>query len=423
MQKLPALGSTKTNTAKEITNDAHRLLSSPTFFSEMLCTLGRLGLVGEGRNAGVLYVAATSRVLSRPLNVIVKGRSSSGKNFLVNRVLTLFPKDSIREITSSSEHAWNYAKDDFKHRVVYLQERNEAAGNIHPARLLISEGKLIRIVTNNDGGVYTTKRQVTEGPISCISTTTKNRLEMDDETRNISLWIDESEEQTKRIAQSYFVSTGRPNTREVLIWKRAQRLIERRSGRLEVVIPAWFSQVADGVFAGDIRVRRYFGAFVEACRALALIHSFRTNPAQVPKRIEVDFADFATAAILFEHVFVESLHLGDDKNLATRQAIVRWIKITKRTGMRAADLAKAMRITRHTAYARLRRAVAAGMVKRVNTPEKGNLKLFALVPLPRFLPNPSTIFSAIPRLGNRIEFVHPLTGAAVKFVRERLPRT
>jgi len=146
----------------------------------------RIGVVGETRNALAIFIVAMSSLLERPLNALIKGVSSSGKNFLVSLVLRLFPASAIREISSSSRTAWNYSADEFRHRVVYLQERNDAAGAVHPVRLLISEGKLVRITSVREGGRWVSKEFVAEGPISAISTTTLNRLEIDDETRHIS---------------------------------------------------------------------------------------------------------------------------------------------------------------------------------------------------------------------------------------------
>ena len=250
------------------------LLRSPDFFDHYLDVIARTGLVGEERNAAVLLVAGISRSLPRPLNVIVKGKSSSGKNYLVNRVLSLFPKNAVHELTSSSDMAWNYSGDDFRHRIVYLQERNEAAGAVHPVRLLISEGKLVRIVTVNEGGVRRAKRYEADGPIASISTTTKNQLEIDDETRHLSIWIDESPAQTKRILRG---STARPNAPPIpslKVWHEAQRLLAERA-EIPVVLPGWWKELADLVYDRDIRVRRYFPAFTTACQTVALIRSFQ----------------------------------------------------------------------------------------------------------------------------------------------------
>jgi len=168
---------------EELKASALQLLSSPDFFGKFLEAMERSEVVGEERNAEVLFIVGISRLLPKPINLIIKGPSSAGKNHLASRVLSLFPEDTVHELTSSSALAWNYAGDDFRHRIVYLQERNDSSGAIHPARLLISEGRLVRKVTVTSGNTRTTKTFVAEGPIASVSTTTKNQLEIDDETR------------------------------------------------------------------------------------------------------------------------------------------------------------------------------------------------------------------------------------------------
>src|SRR6516162_8689898 len=56
------------------------LLGSPRFFCKLLEALEREGLVGEQRNALVVFIVVVSRLLAKPLNLFVKGQSSSGKN-------------------------------------------------------------------------------------------------------------------------------------------------------------------------------------------------------------------------------------------------------------------------------------------------------------------------------------------------------
>jgi hypothetical protein len=193
----------KINEALKHRVEALRLLRSPIFFCRVLDATRALGLVGEEKNALVLYLVGTSRLLSKPVSLFIKGESSSGKNFLARNVLKLFPKECVTEITSSSETSWNYLGRQLQHQIVYIQEENKAAGNVHPARLLISESEIIRnVAVRKKGGTFKTQRQVTKGPVACISTTTKNRLAVDDETRHLSIWIDDSPEQTQRIIAS-----------------------------------------------------------------------------------------------------------------------------------------------------------------------------------------------------------------------------
>ncbi len=197
---------------KQTQRKAKKLLRSRFFFIKFLQAMEKLGLVGEALAALVVFVVAVSCIREHPLNLFVKGHSSAGKNWLVKYVLRLLPKSAVREITSASEHAWSYSQSDFRHRVVYLQEQNEAVGAMDPMRLLISEGRLVRIATAYEGGKRVTKRFVARGPVAAISTTTKNRLKTDDETRHISIWVDESKAQSREIVRSYARRRARLST-------------------------------------------------------------------------------------------------------------------------------------------------------------------------------------------------------------------
>ena len=134
-----------------LTVGASRLLRSEHFFRIFLDAAARAGLVGEEKNALVLFLVGVSRLLSHPVNLFIKGASSSGKNFLAKTVLKFFPPECVVEISSSSDTSWSYQGANLEHRVVYIQEQNRATGNVHPARLLISENQLTRIVTVRSG--------------------------------------------------------------------------------------------------------------------------------------------------------------------------------------------------------------------------------------------------------------------------------
>jgi hypothetical protein len=397
-----------------IREEAIDLLQEPDFFGELLRAVKRSGLVGEARNAILIYIAAISALLSHPINVIVKGQSSAGKNFLVSRVLRLFPAEAIREITSSSAQAWVYSDTAFQHKVVYLQERNDSAGALHPVRLLISEGRLVRIVTAREGKNLVTKRFVAEGPIASISTTTKNRLEIDDETRHVSVWVDESAEQTRRVMQAYLSPEGPLIDREIAVWHEAHRLIAERA-TWPIELPAWFERVADIAYAGNVASRRYFPAFVESVRVVALIRSFQENrePGKKAATICVDFSDYALAVSILDQVFVDSLRRGFDANLETRLALVNLAKEKEGAGVGATDLAARLNISDTQAYRRLQKAAEAGMIARSNQPTKNNPKLFLPTPPPRFVPRPKELVDEISSIETSVDFIDPFTGKQV----------
>ena len=80
-----------------------KLLQSPWLFSEILAAVRKLGLVEELQNALATYIVGTSRLRQRPLNLVIKGASSSGKNFLADTILKLFPEKSVHLLTSSTD--------------------------------------------------------------------------------------------------------------------------------------------------------------------------------------------------------------------------------------------------------------------------------------------------------------------------------
>jgi hypothetical protein len=403
----------KNDSERKVKHAARKLLRSRHLFNKFLRAMKKLGLVGEELNALVLFVVATSCILDHPPNIFVKGHSSAGKNWLVTRVLKLFPKSAIMEITSASEQAWSYLGSAFRHCIVYLQERNEAVGAMDPMRLLISEGKLVRMVSGYKDKKLVTNKRTTYGPVAAISTTTKNRLKIDDETRHMSIWVDESEEQTRKILTSQFRDAGVLSREDLETWHMVHRILRQEIGT-KVVFPKWFEEVSKEVFAGDLRVRRYFPAFIEACRTVSLIRSFQPGRKHRNGALEVDFADFAITTLIFDRAFVESLPpLGKAAGEATRRDVE---KIANETGkpVRAKDLVRKLHISMDQAYGKLRYAARVGVIRLANKPEKGNRKMYWPVPAPRFVPDPKTMFQ---KLGfkERVSFVHPLTGDQIVY--------
>ena len=81
--------------------------------------------------------------------------------------------------------------------------------------------------------------------------------------------------------------------------------------------------MAERVFRKDIRVRRYYPAFVEACRTVCLIRSSQAQDPADDASIEISFPDFAVTALIFDEVFVESLHGKGGPTVETSQVVER----------------------------------------------------------------------------------------------------
>ena len=409
------------NTKREqMTSEARKSLASPDLFRKQLNDLQRNGLVGEERNASIVFVTGVSRLLSKPLNLTVKGQSSAGKNHLIKSVLSLFPRDAVREITSTSAHAWNYSEDDFRHRILYQQELDLKSAAMRQVRQFISEGRLIRTTTVRRNGRFEKETFIADGPIAAISTTTRSQLAIDEETRHLSVFVDESRQQTRRVMGAAFHQSAPLSKHETRVWQRAHELLAIRAEGVSIVFPSWIREVSDAAYDQNIRMRRYIGAFATACEAVALIRSFCPGHYDHKKRlIEVHFSDFAIASFIFVPAFQDSLHRGTDETDQTRAVVERLAVRNKKKSVSWRDLARELGISKDKAYRMLREAREAGAIYQCNKPEKGNSKRYRATEWPAFIPDPETLFQRLPELGEVLRFIHPLTGKRIVYRRDK----
>ena len=80
------------------------------------------GYAGDPSPCMLAYIAVTSRLLERPLNVQFLAQSASGKNFTLDTALRLFPPEAYYKLSASSPRALVYTGEDFRHRTVVLEE-------------------------------------------------------------------------------------------------------------------------------------------------------------------------------------------------------------------------------------------------------------------------------------------------------------
>src|SRR5437764_4340158 len=178
------------------------LAREPRILDKMVQELERAGLVGEARTAKLVYLQLTSRVFDRPLNAVIRGQSSAGKNHVAGKVRRLFPEAAYVARTSISPKALAYmaGKVDLENRILIVEE---AAGfkkgdDAVLLRCLISEG-YVHHDTVIDGKLVSLH---IDGPVGLLVTTTSLCIEEELENRMFSIPINDSPEQTKRIMLS-----------------------------------------------------------------------------------------------------------------------------------------------------------------------------------------------------------------------------
>src|SRR5262245_8528817 len=79
------------------------LATETDLLDRAVAAVHRLGVHGEDRVIRLVYLAATSRLLERIVNVVVKGPSSGGKSFVTAKTLDLFPTSAYCSLTGMSE--------------------------------------------------------------------------------------------------------------------------------------------------------------------------------------------------------------------------------------------------------------------------------------------------------------------------------
>src|SRR5438552_5726551 len=308
--------SAKVTLTEERRSDAMKLLADPALLWRIARAIKRMGVAGEEKASLVLYLVGVSRLLRHPLAATMKADSASGKNYLLSMVNTLFPEEAIKDVTRLSSNALYYMKPDaLRHKWLQIVERRGGAGAAESVRWLISEGKLILETVRKDPetGEFETERKVVPGPTAFTATTTESKLDEDDETRNVSLHLDVSPEQTERILHvqaTMFDGFRAPSDAEGLVWRDLQRILEEtaeveRGGVRESVIP--YAQFrADEFPKKAVRAPRDFPRLLEFINAIVFLHQFQRDRTE-DGRIVSSPVDYFYGRLLFEEFLARSM--------------------------------------------------------------------------------------------------------------------
>ena len=216
------------------------LLELPDILSAVVETLRSSGFVGEERAIKLIYLAVTSRLFSRIVSVAVKGASSGGKSYLVERVLSLFPEDAAYVLSALSERALAYSKEPLSHRMLVLVEAAGLAGKFatYLLRSLLSEGRIRYETVEKTKDGLRPKMIERAGPTGLIITTTAPRLHSENETRLISVTVSDTPEQTAAILKAQALRRQKESLADrddLARWHALQVLLA--SGPAKVTIP------------------------------------------------------------------------------------------------------------------------------------------------------------------------------------------
>lgn len=373
---------------------AKPLLEAPSILDYVLDTLSHLGLVGQKREAALLYLAVTSRIYT-PVNVVVKGTSGGGKSFLTATVLRLFPKTAYYELSAMSERALAYSEEPLAHRFLVLYEAAGLGGDFaqYLIRSLLSEGR-VRYETVEKGPDKKLRPRLIEreGPTGFITTTTAIQLHHENETRYLSVEVDDSPSQTAAIlARQGREAAGLEGNTEVDLTPLLafQTLLELNPPA--VVIP-YAAEIAARCNVQATRLRRDFFHLLILIKTHAALHAHR-RPVDDQEQVVATGEDYEVVYRLVADVL--AFGTGAKVDPMVREVVATVERLAEEDGVTVKQVAREMNLHESSAWRLAKKALKGGFLYNLETRPRAPAKLVAGEPLPPdgvVIPSPEVIF-------------------------------
>jgi DNA primase catalytic core len=308
---------------------ALELLRDPRLIERVLADFDLCGVVGEETNKKISYLAAVSRLLDKPLAVVVQSSSAAGKSSLMEAVLDFMPEEQREEYSAMTGQALYYmGQKNLKHKILAVAEEEGASRAAYALKLLQSEGKLKIASTGKDpvNGKMVTHEYLVEGPVMIFLTTTAPDVDEELLNRCLVLSVNEEQEQTRAIHRKQREAqtieglwARRKRSHIVRLHRNAQRLLKPIA-----VVNNHVGEVPDFPDAVT-RTRRDHMKFLTLVQTIALLHQHQreiktsTLDGETLEYIEATQADVKLAHTLIRQVLGPSL---DELQHQTRRLLV-----------------------------------------------------------------------------------------------------
>jgi hypothetical protein len=367
--------------------------------------LRRAGVAGEERLASLVYLALTSRVLpwgkatERPISVIPKGTTSTGKSHVTQTTLRFFPESAYISLGSMSRKYLFYSEENFAHRFIIVPEWASIADDeelVALLRTLLSEGRVIHGTVDGDSK-RTARRIEKEGPTGLIVTTTRAAVDPEMETRCLSLVTDDTPEQTRRVYDALADLEENRGTVDLERWRDLQTWIADH-GETKVRVP-FVRELAEKMPAGATRLRRDFVTLLCLVRAHAILYQAQRERDPDGRIIATVDGDYAPVRELVADLIAEGAEAGVSP--ATRETVeaVHAMQNEGAAHVSPAALSKRLEIGKSATYDRIKRSLMSGYLANEAAKDERGMKLVVGALLPGqedFLPQPAALVRSIP---------------------------
>jgi hypothetical protein len=375
--------------AGECFAQAQALLESPTLFSEIQDAIRGRGYAGDLTPPMIAYVAITSRLLDRPLNVAFIAPSAAGKNRGVDDAVALMPPSAYHLEKAGSARALIYNDESYEHRTVIVAEADSIPQDDGPAasaiRSLAADSSMqYDVVEKDTKGAFKVRHIVKPGPTGLITTSTK-ALGHQLDTRMLTVSVADSPGQTRSVMLAHAAAVN-GDTRVVGAGalQALQRWLEL-GGKHKVVVP-FARQLARLVPDRQVRMRRDFRQLLTAVQAIALLYQ-RQRECDDRGRIIATLADYAYARELMQETFKLAASGGLSATVRETAAAVHGIWANRAAGalqppLPVTVIATMLGVGKTTAWYRVKRAVQLGYLVNEETRKGRPAQIVPGDPLP-----------------------------------------
>jgi hypothetical protein len=353
------------------------LAQNPDLLGLLATELEHSGLVGEARTVKLLYLALTSRLLERPVSVVIKGPSAGGKSYTLERVLELIPAEAYYELTAMSERALAYGTEPLAHRHLIIYEAAGLEGEFasYLLRSLLSEGRLrYETVVKTDHGleVQLVERQ---GPTGLIVTTTAISLHPENETRMLSIPVTDTRAQTQRIMLALAAPADGLETER---WLALQNWLEAGEHRVEI---PYASALAELIPPVAVRLRRDFRLLLSLIRTHALLAQ-ALRPRDAKGCVVATIDDYAVVRELVADLFSEGVDASVSQTIRETVAAVERLAAGSPEGVSVAQLVDELKLDKSAVSRRVNGARRRGYLKNLEERKGRPARLLPDQPLP-----------------------------------------
>jgi 5S rRNA maturation endonuclease (ribonuclease M5) len=377
------------------------LARDPDILQRFRADLRLAGVAGEEVLSQIVYLAVTSRVLpwgkstERPISVIPKGSTSTGKSHATRTTLHFFPSSAWLDLGSMSRKYLFYSDATFEHRFIYVPEWasiKEDDELVALLRVLLSEGRIVHGTVDTDRKAQLIEK---DGPTGLIMTTTDAAVDLEMETRCLTIVTDDSTEQTRRVYGVFAdLEDELASPVDFAAWHALQEWIADH-GATRAVVP-FVRALAELMPAGATRLRRDFVTLLCLVRAHAILHQL-SREKDASGRVIATLDDYTAVASLVGDLIAEGVEASVPQTIRDTVAGIRALQDEGAEHVSPRALAERLGVGRSATYDRIRRAILKGyLVNEAKKDERG-MKLVAGAPLPGaedFLPSREEIVRA-----------------------------